>query len=187
MAKTFQVEKIIEKIQPALDERAARQTELDNLTAKHQETQKAIGTLETEILDLILKTDEILKKGGSIDALDKKIYGLKTQKDTAEKRLARLETDLIPKAKAALEAAIQTLATQVKVEMQPFIRGCADTMSRQFAAGMNYFDEFIETSDAFYKELGVSLQAGTHELAPIADEPRLWALLESGFIRSPKR
>lgn len=184
--KTFQLEKILPKIQPALDAKNARQNELDNLKAMYQAAKNKVLTLNNEIAGLAYKNDEILKSSGSIDELDsRKLGDLKFQKIAVEEELVRIEKQLLPKARSDLSLASRSLAAKTQIEQAPYIRGAADLMSGCFAKGMDYFDEYIEATEAFYKKYGIEILPGTMQNVPRASENRLWQYIENGVLISP--
>ena len=172
-----------------LEDRERRKKELEALDANYVKVSDAIDEISRGLAGLIVKTDAVLKTGKSTAKIDEQLIAMKSSKTLLEERLLRLKSadgkGLIPETKRELDAAEKALQTAMVKALQVAKNETAERMSGLFKKAMDAYDDYSQDAETLCAGLGVKLHTGTKDLSPLADEPRLWQLMENGFLKSP--
>jgi len=185
-----------QKIKPQFEKelavRSEKTTELSNLKTVYEKNEAKIENYQEEIAKLVSETDDILKRNGDIEPINKKINALNAAKETARSILLHLETEgvngqvgLIPTAEQDLDRANAQIRQKVQTVMAAEVQACADRMSNSFRQGVDYFEEFLEAAKKFYTSYGVDIQPDSMQNTPRPREDRLLILLRNGVLLGP--
>ena len=107
MTKVLDAEKIKDAVASELKGKDEATSVLKNYEAKRQELIAEIQRNESDRTALLVKTDEIIGRGGSIDAVSDQVRDLQAKSAEAEELIKRLQDTLIPRAKSSLSSAEQ--------------------------------------------------------------------------------
>ncbi len=164
--------------------------QIRSLDANYEKVSDAVHEIGGKLAGLIVKTDAVLKTGKSTAKIDEQLTTMKSSKSLLEERLLRLKsadgkTGLIPETRRELDNAEKVLQVAMVEVLQAEKNETADKMSDFFKTAMDIFDQYNSDAEALCASLGVNIYIGGKDLSPLADEPRLWQLLENGFLKSP--